>query len=122
MATNCLGPFLLNQQLEGVLKSTAAQQPADQPNGVRVVWLSSMVAVGTHQNGIVFDEKTGAPKVLKNSMENYMESKVGNLFLASEAAKSWEKDGIISVVGRLLPSNMSGSCAQDRKLIEFQEH
>ncbi|KAL9109737.1 MAG: hypothetical protein Q9227_005606 [Pyrenula ochraceoflavens] len=97
MATNCLGPFLLNQQLEGVLKSTAAQQSADQPNNVRVVWLSSMVAVGTHQNGIVFDENTGAPKVLKNAMENYMESKVGNLFLASETAKSWEKDGIISV-------------------------
>jgi retinol dehydrogenase-12 len=94
MGTNCLGPFLFNHYLEPVLKRTAAN--ADR-NSVRIVWLSSMIAVGTPPGGIIFDGKTGNPKVIKNAMENYMESKVGNLFLASEAAKRLGSDGIISV-------------------------
>ena len=31
-------------------------------------------------------------------MENYMQSKVGNVFLAAETAKRLGKDGIINVV------------------------
>ena len=31
-------------------------------------------------------------------MENYMQSKVGNVFLAAETAKRMGKDGIINVV------------------------
>lgn len=63
-----------------------------------------MIAVSVPQGGIVFDEKTGAPKVLKNAMENYMESKVGNVFLASEAARRLGGDGIISLVSDLFTS------------------
>ena len=49
--------------------------------------------------GIQFDEKSGSPKVLANTMHNYMQSKVGNVFLASEAAKRLGGDGVISMVG-----------------------
>ena len=99
MATNCLGPFLLSHFLEDILRRTAASQPSDGRNAVRVVWVSSMIAVYVPQGGIVFDESTGAPKVLKNAVENYMESKVGNVFLGSEAAKRLGDDGVISLAG-----------------------
>lgn len=64
---------------------------------VRIVWLSSMITTSVPPGGIKFG-RTGNPKVLKKSMENYMQSKVGNVFLAAEAAKRLGGDGIISVV------------------------
>ncbi|MCJ1384724.1 hypothetical protein MMC17_007842 [Xylographa soralifera] len=94
MGTNCLGPFLFNHFLEGILRKTAASAP---PNSVRVVWLASMVAVSTPQGGVLWNEKTQQPQVLKNAMENYMASKAGNVFLASECAKRLGGDGIISI-------------------------
>ena len=95
MATNCLGPFLLNQLLEPVLARTAHSEST--PDRVRIVWLASMVTASVPDGGIHFS-KRGSPKVLKNAMQNYMQSKVGNVFLASEAAKRLSKDGIISMV------------------------
>lgn len=95
MATNCLGPFLLNRFLEPILRRTAA---SSEPGSVRVVWLASLVNVGTAAGGIVFNEATGAPNVLKNAMENYMQTKVGNVFLAHESARALGDDGIISLV------------------------
>lgn len=94
MGTNCLGPFLFNHFLEGVMKNTAATAPA---NSVRIVWVASMVAVATPQGGVLWSEETGQPKVLKNAMESYMETKAGNMFLASEYAKRSRKDGVISL-------------------------
>lgn len=94
MATNCLGPFLFNHFLEGILKKTA---DSASPNSVRIVWLASMIAVSTPEGGVLWNEKTGQPKVLKNAMESYMESKAGNVFLASECAKRLGRDGIISI-------------------------
>jgi retinol dehydrogenase-12 len=95
MGTNCLGPFLFNKYLEPLLKRTAA---ASDPNSVRIVWLTSLVNVGTAPGGIVFDDKTGGPSILKNAMENYMQSKAGNIFLASVAASRLSGDGVVSVV------------------------
>ena len=68
------------------------------PDRVRIVWVSSMISILMPPGGIQFDEKSGGPKVLANAMNNYMQSKVGNLFLASEAAKRVGTDGVISVV------------------------
>lgn len=96
MATNCLGPFLLNHLLEPILARTARGEST--PDRVRVVWLSSMVTASVPPGGIQFNEKSGSPQVLKNAMQNYMQTKVGNIFLASEAAKRLGKDGVISVV------------------------
>lgn len=95
MATNCLGPFLLNQLLEPILARTALAEAT--PDHVRIVWVSSMITASVPDGGIQFD-KNGNPKVLKNAMQNYMQSKVGNVFLASEAAKHYRKDGVISMV------------------------
>ena len=96
MGTNCLGPFLLNHFLEPILRHTAANAPQD---SVRVIWVSSMVAVATIQDGIRLNDTTGSPVVLDNAMENYMQSKVGNVFLASETSKQLGQEGIISLVG-----------------------
>ncbi|KAL4970175.1 NAD(P)-binding protein [Aspergillus stella-maris] len=93
MGTNCLGPFLLSGLLLPLLRRTAASCP----NSVRVVWVSSIIEFGTVHSGIIFDEETGVPKVLKDSMENYMQSKVGNVFLANETAKRAGGDGILSL-------------------------
>ena len=113
MGTNCLGPFLLNHYLEPILKKTAAA--TNSTLGVRIVWLSSMIAVSVPQGGIITNSD-GSPKVVKvrrhlktdrhaslylcwqNAMENYMQSKAGNVFLAAETAQRLSKDGIISVV------------------------
>ena len=96
MATNCLGPFILNRLLEPILIRTARAEPT--PDKVRVVWVSSMITTSVPPGGIQFSKESGGPKVLKNRMQNYMQSKVGNVFLASEAAKRVGKHGIISVV------------------------
>lgn len=96
MATNCLGPFLLNHSLEPVLIRTAKANST--PDSVRIVWVSSIINFWIPPGGISFDEKTGSPKVLKSAMPNYLQTKVGNVFLASEAAKRLGRDGVISVV------------------------
>lgn len=98
MATNCLGPFLLNRLLEPILIRTA-QAESTASGRVRIVWVSSMITVSVPPGGIQF-EKSGRPKVLKNAMQNYMQSKVGNVFLASEVAKRVGDDGVISLVGQ----------------------
>ena len=95
MATNCLGPFLLNRLLEPILTRTA--QAEQSPNSVRIVWLASMITASVPPGGIQFDSQSGTPKVLKNAMQNYMQSKVGNVFLASEAAKRLGRGGVISM-------------------------
>ena len=98
MATNCLGPLLFNSFLEPILKRTAASAPID---SVRIVWLSSLLAVSVPRDGIMWDEKSGQPKILKNRMESYMESKAGNMFIASQLASRLSRDGIVNLVGHL---------------------
>ncbi|KAJ5168177.1 NAD(P)-binding protein [Penicillium canariense] len=92
IGTNCLGPFLFNTLLRPVLKRTAANAPAD---SVRVIWLSSMVVASVPPGGIILDKQSGQPQVLKSAMENYMQSKVGNLFFASEMARRHNEDRVI---------------------------
>ncbi|PYI24129.1 NAD(P)-binding protein [Aspergillus violaceofuscus CBS 115571] len=94
MSTNCLGPFLFNQLLLPTLQRTAASA---EPGSVRVVWVASLLSAFVAHGGIVFDEESGAPTVLKNVMENYMQSKVGNVFLASEMARRVGGDGVMSL-------------------------
>ena len=94
MGTNCLGPFLFNKFLLPTLQKTAVGAPK---GSVRAVWLSSMVTSYVPNGGIIIDS-TGEPQVQKNDMENYMQSKVGNLFFAREMAKRYGGDGIVNVV------------------------
>ncbi|KAF2141407.1 uncharacterized protein K452DRAFT_251337 [Aplosporella prunicola CBS 121167] len=93
MGTNCLGPFLFTQQLLPILKKTAAMAP---PNSVRVTWAASITIDFAPVHGVEFDKK-GMPVVSPQQQINYAQSKAGNVFLASEFARRYAQDGILSV-------------------------
>ncbi|KAG6357821.1 hypothetical protein INS49_013700 [Diaporthe citri] len=96
MATNCLGPQLLTDLLAPLLVRTARAQPA-RKDAVRVVWVSSMVNASAPKGGIVWDEAVNKPKVLPGGMDQYMQTKVGDVFLAHEWGQRLGSDGIVSV-------------------------
>lgn len=101
MGTNCLGPFLFTLCLLPVLKKTARTAA---PGSVRVTWAGSLgVEVFAPKGGVEFDEKSGAPKVLGSRLD-YGQSKVGNVLIASEFAKRFSGDGIITVVSTSSPT------------------
>ncbi|CAO2653224.1 Nn.00g026350.m01.CDS01 [Neocucurbitaria sp. VM-36] len=85
LGTNCLAPFLLASLLLPLLSTTASHFCHPNPS-IRVVWVSSLLNLGTPKGGVQFDPTTGAPKQLK-AMENYMQSKAGVYLLATEFAK-----------------------------------
>lgn len=95
MGTNCLAPYLLTVLLEPILIRTAASAP---PLSVRVVFVVSLLQLGTPTSVISFDSQ-GAPKVLPKAMDNYMQSKAGGSLLAAEFAKRLGSKGIFSLVG-----------------------
>ncbi|KAJ3959934.1 hypothetical protein N0V92_003430 [Colletotrichum tropicale] len=97
MGTNALGPFLLTRCLQERLRDTAAMQGVAK-GSVRVVWIASMISLGAPKGGVVWNAANDAPKELGDSMGDYMQSKVGVVFLAKEFANRTENDGIISVV------------------------
>ncbi|RYP57980.1 hypothetical protein DL770_010530 [Monosporascus sp. CRB-9-2] len=95
MATNALGPFLLTKLLEPVLLHTAKHSSS---GSTRIVWVASIMALGTPKGGIVWDTAAGQPSLLSDSFANYMQSKAGVIFLAHEYAKQLKKTGIISMI------------------------
>lgn len=98
MATNALGPFLLTKLLEPLLLQTAKQSP---DGTTRIVWVASMMALGTPAGGIVWDGTAGQPSLLTDSFANYMQSKAGVVFLAHEYAKTLREGGVISLVSQV---------------------
>lgn len=122
MATNCLGGYLLLRCLEDLLIRTAAAAgdvtgTASEVGGsvtegsgsrsVRVVWLASTLQIGLPKGVIAWDEERTEPRVLKSQMENYMMSKVGNVFLAQDTARRLGSKGVLSVVSLPLGFNPS---------------
>ena len=96
LGTNAIGPFVFTKHLLPILKKTAAIAP---PGSVRVTWAGSLtVDVYSPKGGVQFDEKTGSPVLHKLSPVNYGQSKAANVFLATEFAKRYGGDGIVSVV------------------------
>ncbi|KAF2102988.1 NAD(P)-binding protein [Rhizodiscina lignyota] len=98
VGVNCLAHFALILCLLPVLQRTAAASP---PGSVRVTWASSMaVTVGAPRGGMVWDANSGAPDT-SNSLRNYMQSKVGMLYLAVEMSRRYgtnsDKESIVSV-------------------------
>ena len=97
MATNCLGHHLLTELLLSTLRSTANASP---PGVVRVVWTSSIVVdLSAPKSGINLQDLTTVPK---DQQLNYVNSKVGNWFLADALAArvggaSNKDGGILSV-------------------------
>lgn len=92
VGTNCVGHFLLYQLLLPLLTKTAAASPTAT---VRVAWAAS-VAVHVAcpgPEGMVLDED-GRPKDQGVEL-NYGQTKVGNVFLASECAKTTPQTGVV---------------------------
>ena len=94
LATNCLGPWLLAQQLLPLLRLTASLEP---PGAGRVVWSSSIVVdLSAPPNGGDF-AASNAQSSLNDRQANYAFSKTGNWFLAAELARAEGSHGILSV-------------------------
>ncbi|KAI1773164.1 NAD(P)-binding protein [Hypoxylon cercidicola] len=94
MGTNVLGPYLFTRLLEPILLNTAIRQSS--PGDVRIVWVGSMLNVGTPKGGVVWDSHTDGPSMPSTTMANYMQSKAGITFLGHEFAKKLGEKGIIS--------------------------
>ncbi|KAH7122891.1 hypothetical protein EDB81DRAFT_912985, partial [Dactylonectria macrodidyma] len=100
MATNCFGGYTLLRHLEDALVSTVS---IAERASVRVLWLASTLQPGAPMigipkgGGIIWDENKSEPVVVKNQMENYMMTKVGNAFLAHDTAMRLGNHGVISV-------------------------
>ncbi|KAI1116774.1 NAD(P)-binding protein [Nemania sp. NC0429] len=95
LGTNCLGSYLLYQLLFPLLSKTASD--ASSPTGsVRVLWAGSLaVALGSQTRpGIVIDAD-GGPVDQHAPWSNYAQSKVGNVFLARENAKTTPETGVV---------------------------
>lgn len=94
MGTNCVGPHLFTKELLPILRKTAQ---VSAPGSVRVAWAGSLATyAGAPPDGITFED--GNPKIYDLQWPNYSQSKVGNVFLATEFAKRYREDGIVSVV------------------------
>lgn len=93
LATNCLGPYLFTQLVLPQLQAAAETAP---PNSVHVVWTSSMmVDLSAPAGGIHIPDLTSPPA--NDQTKLYVESKVGNWFLASELGRDLGRHGIVSV-------------------------
>lgn len=103
----------MTKLLEDILIHTAKQSPK---GTVRIVWVASLIALGTPQGGVVWDEQTAEPKVLDSKGSNYMQSKAGLVFLAHEFARRLGKEGIISVV------SSSPRCRRSTLLIDASRY
>lgn len=103
LGTNCLGPFLFTQLLLPILKKTAATSPE---GSVRVTWAGSLTTETSAPPGGVSMGEGGIPAVSSNQMTNYGQSKAGNVFIASEFARRYGRDGILSVVRYAKGSSM----------------
>ena len=92
LATNCLGPFLLTQLLLPCLQAAAEDR---ERGSARVIWTSSlMVDMAAPEGGIKLRDLDSPPQ---DKTKNYVTSKTGNWFLASELARESSGLGIISV-------------------------
>ncbi|KAF2656202.1 short-chain dehydrogenase [Lophiostoma macrostomum CBS 122681] len=90
LGVNCLSSFLLVQLLEPTMANVARH--FCHPNqSIRVVWVSSLLNVGTPDGGVQLDA-SGVPKQLEG-MPNYMQSKAGVYLLAHEFASRQKSTG-----------------------------
>lgn len=102
MGVNCLGPFLLTQLLLPILGKCAASSPA---NSVRIIWTGS-VATELGRLFELFSDEGKPAMVIDDQAQNYVSSKIGNVFLAAETARRYgESTGLVSVA--VNPGNLN---------------
>ncbi len=112
MATNCLGHYLLTQLLLPTLLHTAESAPTA---AVRVVWTSSLlVDQSAPKCGINISDLTNPPP---DQQKNYVNSKMGNWFLASALAAQVGSKGILSVTQN--PGNLKTSILRHAPWMRF---
>ena len=92
MGTNCYGPFLFTRLLLPKLQAAAQAAPN---NSVRIVWTSSLVVDTSAPKGGVVTTALARPS--SDQAHYYAVSKAGNWLLASEFAKRYGEDGIVSL-------------------------
>jgi hypothetical protein len=97
--------------LEDILIKTA-RLPDTPKFSVRLVWVVSLLQGWNPPQGQGMRyENDGTPTVLKGVMENYMQSKVGTVWLSMESAARLGKHGILSVVSqRCLTISLRDTC------------
>jgi len=92
LGTNCLGPYLFTWLILPSLQAAAKMSPR---GTVRIVWSSSIVVdASAPTNGVIMSEITSPSK---KQTRNYVNSKTGNWFLASQFGRRVSQDGIISL-------------------------
>jgi NAD(P)-dependent dehydrogenase (short-subunit alcohol dehydrogenase family) len=100
IGTNCVAPFMFTRGLLPFLQAAARTSPKD---SVRVVWTSSVqIELMSPPGGVNF---AALEQPTTMTYMDYGASKVGNWFLATECARRWGKDGIISVSAN--PGNLN---------------
>ena len=106
MGANCLGHYLLTEELIQTLKATAAlRREEGAPEGcVRILWAGSCTLDLSAPRGGVELDGDGAPKPQPSTGGNYGQSKAGNLFLAKPFREKLKQDGILSIVSHHPPS------------------
>ena len=110
LATNCLGPHLLTQLLLPILLHTAKSIP---PAGVRVIWTGSLVVdISAPVGGMEISELL---RKETDPARNYINTKVGNWFLAKALADQVGASGILSVVQN--PGNLRTDIARHFSVI-----
>ncbi|KAF2095335.1 NAD(P)-binding protein [Rhizodiscina lignyota] len=88
-----LGQFILTKLLLPLIQKTAT---ISNPGSVRVIWASSIaVDLESPKGGIEWDPETDAPKKMGRDY-NYVQAKVGNVFLGMELARRFRDHGIVS--------------------------
>ncbi|KAH8591002.1 hypothetical protein B0O99DRAFT_520362 [Bisporella sp. PMI_857] len=96
VGTNALAPYLMTLLLEPILIRTATATPNVTPFATRIVWVVSALQLLRTKGGMDF-QKDGSPAILANPMDNYMQSKVGASWLATEFGNRLGSNGILSV-------------------------
>ena len=90
--TNCVGPCFLYKLLLPVLTKSAASSPT---SSVRVLWAGSIaVHVNAPKPGGMEIDDIGRPRNT-DVLSSYGQSKVGNVFLAREYAKTTPQTGVV---------------------------
>jgi retinol dehydrogenase-12 len=102
LGTNNIGTFMFTKLLTPILVATAKTET---PSTVRVVWVSSSGAdlASPRPGGVPMDNldyHKDAPAIIK-----YAISKAGNYLQATEFAKRYEADGVVSIP--LNPGNLN---------------
>lgn len=97
LGVNCVGHFLLTKKLTPLLQKAGA----DSPKGtVRIIFVSSSAAtLSAPKEGVPLDNIDY--KTPKDTLYRYGVSKAGNYLQATEFAKRYKNDNIISVVSHM---------------------